>query len=279
MPEDDAASRPMPQKARSDTVRGSVKGLDRPLAFACGSNSGVLAGHPAGCGIPVKKTAHTVAHHPKPAHHPKAAPSNAQLQKEIAHLQTEITHIKHPPPGKKAKHKATHKHKGTVKHGTKRGLALGDAVACCAAEALAASLRLSGVPVSDADVMALYWHTADDPEAGASILATLEAAWRFGLGGIRPVHYGLAWRDSNPQTPAHSAPTRAHISAWAPAPDSNTAPGHPFSQGSALILGVDLPGPHSVLAADGRWWSWGEPFDPAEWPDAVVEESWAVTWA
>ena len=142
----------------------------------------------------MKKTAHTKAHHATHPSHPKAAPSNAALQKEIAHLQTEITHIKHPPPGHKAKHKpaAKAKHKGTTKHGTKkRGLSLGD-VQCCAAEALAASLRLAGHTVSDEDVLALYWHTASDPEAGASILATLEAAWRFGLGGVRPAWYMAA---------------------------------------------------------------------------------------
>lgn len=47
---------------------------------------------------------------------------------------------------------------------------------------------------------------------------------------------------------------------------------------SGLILGVDLPGPHAVLTVPGGWWSWGEPYDPATWPDAVVEEAWAVTW-
>ena len=158
------------------------------------------------------------------------------------------------------------------------GLSLGEGVACCAAEALAASLRLSGRPVADEDVLALYWHTAGDEDAGASILSTLEAAWRYGLGGVRPARWGMAWRDSNPQTPAHSAPTRAHISAWAPAPDSNTAPGHPYGHDSALILQVELPGPHAVLATPEGWWSWGELHDPAEWPDAVVEEAWAIQW-
>ena len=47
---------------------------------------------------------------------------------------------------------------------------------------------------------------------------------------------------------------------------------------AGLILGVDLPGPHAVLADGGWWWSWGEPYDPAAFPDAVIEEAWAVTW-
>jgi hypothetical protein len=117
--------------------------------------------------------------------------------------------------------------------------------------------------VSDEDVLALYWHTADDPDAGATILATLEAAWRFGLGGVRPVSFepwGAAGGDSNPQTVLLSA-----------------APGIP-QQHPSLILGVDLPGPHAVLADAGRWWSWGESWCPCEFPGSVIEEAWAVSW-
>ena len=150
---------------------------------------------------------------------------------------------------KKAKAKVTAKAKPAT-HAKAVALALGDGVACCAAEALAASLRLQGVRVSDEDVMALYWHTAGDPDAGASIQATLEAAWRFGLGGVRPAWYMEA------------------------------ATGELLYAGNApLILGLELPGPHAVLADNGGWWSWGELHDPAEWPDAVVESAWAVTWA
>ena len=47
----------------------------------------------------------------------------------------------------------------------------------------------------------------------------------------------------------------------------------------ALILGLELPGPHAVLATADGWWSWGELHDPAEWPDAVAEEAWAVSWS
>jgi hypothetical protein len=323
----------------------------------------------------VKKTT-VKAHHPKPATHAKAAarpPSAAELQKEIKSLQTEITHIKHPPPGHKAKHKAVagHKHKGTAKHGTKkRGLALGDSVACCAAEALAASLRLAGHAVSDEDVMALYWHTADDEDTGASIEATLEAAWRFGLGGVRPVSFnpyardtaGLAAHDvlgideldlAALAVEAHALPPvqrepllhrpvrqaandhalilgaglledaadlldhsdgeqrltaigsalgdrpgmrEQHILAGdevarlasvhlgqQPARDLSTGgelrvePG--LVHGGSLILGVELPGPHALLAAPDGLWSWGEPFNPSEWPGMVVEEAWAVSWS
>lgn len=181
--------------------------------------------------------ARTVAHHHKhvkPAHaHHKAATGHAHKHHKAA---------KH--------HKVAHKHKGTVH----RGLApAADQVACCAAEALAASLRLSGLSVSDADVLALYWHTASDPDAGAPILATLEAAAEFGLAGHRPVSFSRIPDDDDP---------------WRPLDE-----GH-----RGVILGVDLPGPHTVLDDGSSWWSWGEPHDPAEFPDAVIEEAWAVTW-
>ena len=103
-------------------------------------------------------------------------------------------------------------------------LALGDGVACCAAEALAASLRLHGVRVSDEDVLALYWHTASDLGRGRRpILATLEAAWRYGLGGVRPAWYMEA------------------------------ATGDLLHFGNApLILGLELPGAHAVLDYPGR---------------------------
>ncbi len=134
-----------------------------------------------------------------------------------------------------------------------RKLALGDAVACCSAEALAASLRLTGRRVTDADVLALYERTAGGPDAGASILATLEAAAEFGLAGLRP----LTFTEVMPYGPlgATLCETRA-----------------------GLILGTELPGPHAVLADGTWWWSWGEPYDPATFPGAVIEEAWAVTW-
>ena len=172
-----------------------------------------------------KKTKHSATSKHHPVHHAKAATAHAH------HVTA------------KAKHPA---------HAKARGLALAPGeVACCAAEALAASLRLAGHAVSDEDVLGLYWHTADDPDTGASITATLEAAWRYGLGGIRPAWYMAA------------------------------ATGELLSAGTApLILGLQLPeGPHTVLADAGRWWSWGESWCPCEFPDAVIEEAWAVSWS
>ncbi|MBO0813557.1 MAG: hypothetical protein J2P30_00150 [Actinobacteria bacterium] len=126
----------------------------------------------------------------------------------------------------------------------KRGLARGSMVACCAAEALAASLRLSGRSVSDEDVLALYRHTASGPDAGACILATLEAAGEHGLAGVR-------------------------LASFAPVDLDDPA---------AVILGLALPAPHAVAAGVDAWWSWGEPWPAWAFGDAVIEEAWTLTW-
>lgn len=138
-------------------------------------------------------------------------------------------------------HKPAHPHhaKAPAKKAAKRGLG---EVACCAAEALRGSQGFA----EPSDVLKLYRHTAESPDAGASILATLEAASEYGLAGIRPVSFAAVDLDD----PA------------------------------AVILGVDLPGAHAVAVAGcGCWWSWGALFDPAEFPDAVIEEAWTLQWA
>lgn len=147
---------------------------------------------------PAKKTAapkaKTVA---KPASHPahakaKAAPSNAQLQQEITKLQSEVTTLKHSEAKKAKSQKST-------KHTAKRQLSPGATVACCSAVALAATLRLQGHRVDYSDVLALYWATARNPDEGASVLATIQAASEHGLAGVRPRWFGpvqpreLAW--------------------------------------------------------------------------------------
>jgi hypothetical protein len=104
--------------------------------------------------------------------------------------------------------------------------------------------------VSDADVLALYWHTARDEHAGASIVATLEAAAEFGLADMRP----MTWECVNPGYTNHGIYT----------------PG--------LILGLSLPAPHAVLDTGSEWVTWGEPWPAWAFPGAVIEEAWAVTW-
>ena len=161
-----------------------------------------------------------------------------------------------PPAVQRARAAAGRKGAATRKHNAAlaakhRGLALGEAVACCSAEALAASLRLTGRRVTDRDVLALYERTADSPDEGASISETLQAAAEYGLAGARP----------------------AQIQALG----LNLEFGRELFK-FPCILGVELPGPHAVLDAAGWWWSWGEPYDPAAFPGAVIEEAWAVRW-
>jgi hypothetical protein len=115
--------------------------------------------------------------------------------------------------------------------------------------------------VSDADVLALYRRTADSPDAAASIWATLEAAYRWGLAAVRPVEFRpvLALEEVVPHDDS-LFPQRA-------------------TGAFGLILGLELPeGPHSVLADGGQWFSWGDCWPLSAFGDAVVEEAWAVLW-
>ncbi len=137
-----------------------------------------------------------------------------------------------PKPGKAPQPKRT------PKAPVKRKWSPGLDVACCAAEAFGALVTASGRPWSAGQTLALYWMTAGDPDAGASIEDTLQAAGCPACG----------WPDG--VTPA---------------------------AGASLILGVHLAEPHAIaVTPDGTWWSWGEPFDPAAWPELVVEEAWCL---
>src|SRR6185312_13645765 len=119
----------------------------------------------------VKKPAHAAAPAKgivAPAAKAKAAqPGNAPGRGKAARAKPAA---KKPPPKPKVSAKVrAQRHAAAVKAAKtraanakrakahpKRQLALGDGVACCAAEALAASLRLAGWPVTDDDVLALY---------------------------------------------------------------------------------------------------------------------------
>jgi hypothetical protein len=205
------------------------------------------AGGPQHGGARHAATVGKPAHH-KPAHHHKPAP--AAPAKGAGH---QAGH-KHQAPSKKHQPAAASK-----KHHPKRGFSLGD-VACCAAEALAASLRLAGGTVSDDEALTLYWRTARDPDAGASIWETLLAAAEFGLAGVRPVSFGLLGGGRR-------------VSEYPIALPFSATPGIPRQH---LILGVNQPAPHTVLATRDGWWSWGELHDP--FPGATIDEAWAVTW-
>lgn len=177
---------------------------------------------------------------------------------------TRALHRKHAGTGK---HHSTAKHTPTAHRGgatghkqvsrrvhlthkaaRARALSAGD-VSCCVVDALAWSLRLAGGSVSDSDVLALFRLAGGDADAGVTILAALEAASEFGLGGVQPVSYEPVGLDVIHEAYQH------------------------------LILGVELPGSHALVAVgDGPWITWGEELDPAGFPDAVIEEAWAVTW-
>jgi hypothetical protein len=112
-----------------------------------------------------------------------------------------------------------------------------DDLPVCAARAVAEAARLlSGQPWDDDQVLSLYWDTPHLADGSASILASLQCA------GCNCTPYDIS------------------------APDAVT------------LLGLRLPGGHShaVAAADGLWWSWGQPYEP--WADAVVDEAWTVPW-
>lgn len=195
----------------------------------------------------------------------------------------------HPAKAHKAQthhHAAQKQHAHTAAKGPKvakpRKLAGGAGVladvACCPVLALATSLRLSGGVCGADDVLALYGRLTNDADAGAPILAALEAAAEYGLAGVRPLWFGERPLDHLP-LPFGQRLGRVED------PDLGEVD-HGLSEGAAigerlvhgLILGMELPGPHAVLAETGRWWSWGQPFLPAAFPGAVVEEAWAVVW-
>lgn len=116
-------------------------------------------------------------------------------------------------------------------------------VACCAAEALAVSARLAGRDVTDADILALYWLTADHAEQGASIEATIEAAGVFGLGGARLI---------------------------------DARPAAALTDG--VVLGTELQQRHAMTVQGHGVWTWGE-WRPATCGTlAAADEAWELTW-
>jgi hypothetical protein len=206
-------------------------------------------------------------------HHAHVKPASAHGKGATGHAHKHHKAAKH--------HAAARKHKGTVA----RGLAPDAAqVASCAAEALAASLRhlqLPGLSVRDADVLDLFRRAGGNPDAGTPIVAVLEAAAEYGLAGVRP-----AWFAQQEDKDSGSRQAEGQTAETAQPWPGNL--GFCFSRSrhtlraqinTGLILGVDLPGPHTVLATPEGWWSWGELYCPwCEWPDAVIEEAWLVTW-
>lgn len=209
----------------------------------------------------------------KPASHAKPAKAKKQKAKKArSKAGASKKHVPTTAHQKHAAHEAHLKHEAHVAAGKARGLSLAEGVACCSAEALAASLRLAGGTVSDDDVLELHWRARGTEDEGVSILAALEAASVFGLTGYRPVFAERPLDD----LPLPFGQLLGHVK------DVDLGEvDHGLGEGliHGLILGVELPGPHAVLAEPGRWWSWGERYDPSAFPDAVIEEAWAVSWS
>ncbi len=141
--------------------------------------------------------------------------------------------------------KARHQHAvaAHASHQAPKKLSLYSGVSCCSATALAASLKLTGAAVSDADIFSLYFRTASDPDAGASILATLEAAQEHGLAGFYPL--------------------------FSPAGEMR----------DGVVLGRDLKGgPHAVTLDCHGAWSWDRWYPVSDDFLAGADQAWEITW-
>ena len=125
----------------------------------------------------------------------------------------------------------------------KHALMPGD-VSCCAAEAVADSLRVFyGVPVGPEDVLELYFRVAGHPAEGAALSDVLEAAQACGLAGWYPLY--------RPADPVLLVPgSIAGFDSW----DGGEA--------------------HAALAAGAGAWTWD---GMHLWP-GVPDEAWRVSW-
>lgn len=161
------------------------------------------------------------------------------------HAAVHRTHRKKHPAAKAA---AAKKKAAAAKTHKPRRWSPDSDLACCTARAVTETLRLAiGVPVSDDDVETLYWHTTQDPDAGATILDTLTAAHEYGV--------------------------RGYIPAWHKATDADIGR-------SVLVVGLQLEHDTHAVAVDRycRTWSWGEPLPADAGLPGDIEECWAVTW-
>lgn len=150
--------------------------------------------------------------------------------------------------------------------------AAGDRLPVCSAQALAQSLRLAGQRVTDDEVLELHYLAGGSADAPASIGAVLAAAALSGLAGCRLKGFtnyaDVSWGGSLRELRYGVEDGAAHLGLGCLAQRVSDVHG--------LILHVDVPGPHAVLAAADGWWSWGELYSP--WP-AWVSEAWAVSWS
>lgn len=159
-------------------------------------------------------------HHGGSKHHPPHVPQHHHHHPHHGHV-----------VGKHPHHRKAHKWSPGVD------------VACCAIEALAANLRMTGQPVSDADVLALYWRITDNPDAGTTLPAAFDAAARYGLAG-------------------------AHL--------LDARPTAALTDG--VVAGVDLAERHAVVIDAHGVWSWGQWYPAGCGLLAAADEAWELTW-
>lgn len=232
--------------------------------------------------------------HKTTAKHKESAAAKAHAKHE-AHIKHE-QHLHHL-------HEEHEAHLARLGKKAPKALAIGDALPVCAFEAIAASLRLAGQRVHEDDVVEL-WHLSGAGADGASVGEALAAAARFGLAGCRPRTAELVVAATpvgafpliplDLESASMDRPVAVVGGAELDPVATSAACEHPLNgqpgfacvpagallreclTGHALILGVDVPAPHAVLATADGWWSWGELLAP--WP-ARVDEAWAVSWA
>jgi hypothetical protein len=217
-----------------------------------------------------------------------AAAAKEKAKKHVAAEKAARTRAKD-----KAEHKPVHHVKVKVSHKPvvkRRKWSPDSDVALCSARAVAEALRLAvGVRLADEDVLGLHWAAGGDREHGVTVLDALSAVSEYGLPGWRlhPAPLALS-QDGAPLLGCQLAPCTKHGSSELRETRSHV--GCPLSEDLAhgpeclseaiKILGVDLGvGSHAItVAPDGTWWSWGEPYLATDFPGAVIEEAWAVTW-
>jgi hypothetical protein len=232
--------------------------------------------------VTAKKAAAPAKHKPATKKHAASA-KHTQTKAQAAHLHAlHVAHVAHlahlAATGKSVTVKA--KPAAHAKAAKKVGFAVGDWLPVCGFEAVAQSLRLAGQRVHGDEVLRLY-DLCGSREV--SIGEALTAAARFGLAGCRPVahdlhsRYGDCGLDQLAGDDADLAPFAVEARALPPVLREaflHRTVGQAV-QPHCLILRIDVPGPHAVLATRDGWWSWGELHSP--WP-ARVSEAWVIAW-
>lgn len=213
----------------------------------------------------------TTAAKPKKA----AAPAKAKSTTTKAKTATKKTTTKAKSAKPAAKHSVPDAHQLHLAHLAhlkaegKAGFAVGDLLPVCSAQALAQSLRLAGQRVSDDEVLELHYRAGGSADEMVSVGEALAAAALFGLAGCRPVEF-----KAHPQRGEFGKLCSDLLGGTGQASPNPLGPFVVRDHG--LILRIDVPGPHAVLATRDGWWSWGELYSP--WP-ARVSEAWAVSWS